>query len=69
MLEDQPIVVEVYYPRLDSHPDRDMADSTFRSGRDCKENSKHMSQTYKGTIFFVVMGQDDEEALHRARKA
>ena len=34
MLEDHPMVTEVYYPRLDSHPDRDMEDSTFRSGRD-----------------------------------
>ena len=24
-------------PGLDFHPDRDMADSTFRSGRDCEE--------------------------------
>ena len=29
MLEDHPMMAEVYYPGLDSHPDRDMADLTF----------------------------------------
>ena len=37
MLEDDPMMAEVYYSRLDSHLDRDMSDSTFRSGRDCEE--------------------------------
>ena len=45
MLEDHPMVAEVYYPGLDSHLDRDMADSTFRSGRDCEEDHEYMSQT------------------------
>ena len=43
MLEDHPMVAEVYYPGLDSHPDRDMAESMFRSGRDCEEDREYMS--------------------------
>ena len=34
ILEDHPTVAEVYYPGLESHLDRDMADSAFPSGRD-----------------------------------
>ena len=56
------MVAEVYYPGLDSHPDRDMADSTFRSGRYCEEDREYMSQTYGGMISFVVTGEDDDEA-------
>ena len=67
MLEDQPTVSEVYYPGLDSHPDRNMAESTFRSSRDCKEDREYMSQTYGGVISLVVTGEDDNEALCRAR--
>ena len=37
MLGDHPMVAEVYYPVLYSHPDRDMADSTLQSGSDCEE--------------------------------
>ena len=69
MLEDHPMVAEVYYPGLDSHLDRDMADSTFRSGRDCEEDHEYMLQTYSGMISFVFMVDDDDEALHRARNA
>ena len=67
MLEDHPMVEEVYYPRLDSHPDRNMAESTFRYGRYCKEDCEYMSQTYGGVISFVVTGEDDGKALSRAR--
>ena len=69
MLEDNNMVAEVYYPGLESHPDRYMADSTFRSGRDCEEDRKYMYQTYVGMISFVVTGKDDDEALYRARNA
>ena len=69
MLEDHPIVAEVYYPGLDSHPDRNMADSTFRSGRDCEEDFEYISQTYRELMSFVVTGEDDDEALRRARNA
>ena len=48
MLEDHPMVTEEYYPGLDSHPDRDMVDSTFRSGRDCEEDREYMSHTHGG---------------------
>ena len=67
MLDDHPMVAEVYYPGLTSHPDREMADSTFRSGRDCEEDREYMPQTYGGMISFVVTGEDDDEALRRAR--
>ena len=69
MLEDHPMVAEVYYPGLDFHLDRDMLDSTFRSGRDCEEDHEYTSQTYGGIISFVVTGKDDDEALRRARNA
>ena len=46
-----------------------MADSTFRSGRDCEEDREYMSQTYGGMISFVVTGEDDDKALHRDRNA
>ena len=67
MLEDHPMGVEVYYPGLEYHQDRDMTDSTFRSGRDCKDDREYMSQTYGGMISFVVTGKDDDEALHKDR--
>ena len=35
MMEDHPMEAEVYYPGLESHPERDMADLTFRYGRNC----------------------------------
>ena len=69
MLEDHPMVAEVYYPGLDYHPDRDMADLTFRSGRDCEEDREYMSQTYEGMISFMVTGEEDVEALNRDRNA
>ena len=60
MLEDHPMVAEVYYPGLDSHPDREMAESAFQSGRDCEEDREYMYQTYGRMISFVVMGKDNE---------
>ena len=44
-----------------------MADLTFRSGRDCEEDCEYISQTYGGMISFVVTGEDNNEALCRAR--
>ena len=69
MLEDHPMVAELYYSILDSRPDRNMADSTFRSGRYCEEDREYMSQTYREVMSFVVTGEDDDEALRRARNA
>ena len=66
ILEDHPMVAEVYYPRMDSRPDRDVADSTFRYGRYCEEDHEYMSQTYGGMISFVVTGEYYDEALRRA---
>ena len=43
MLEDHPMVAEVYYPGMDSHLDRDMAYLTLQSGRDCEEDRKYTS--------------------------
>ena len=61
------MVAEVYYPRLDSSPDRDMADSMFQSRRDCDEDREYMSQTYGRIISFAVTGEDDNEDLPRDR--
>ena len=46
MMEDHTMVVEVYYPGLDSQPDRYMSKSTFQPGRDFKEDREYMPQTY-----------------------
>ena len=67
MLEDYSMVAEVYYPRLDSHLDMHMAESTFQSGRNYEEDRKLMYQTYRGMIYFVVTGKDDDKVLSRAR--
>ena len=46
-----------------------MVYSKFRSGRDCEDDCEYTSQTYGGVISFVVTGEDDDEALRRARNA
>ena len=70
MLEEHPMVQSCFYPGLDSHPDRYMADDIFRSGRDeeDKEDDDEDAppQTYGGMISFIVAGEG-EEALRRAR--
>ena len=48
MLDDHPMVAEVYYPGLESRPDRDMADSAFLSGRDCEEDREYIYLNYGG---------------------
>jgi cystathionine beta-lyase/cystathionine gamma-synthase len=65
MLDEHPMVAETFYPGLDSHPDRSMADGIFRSGRDSDEDDD-IPQTYGGMISFIVQGEG-EEALRRAR--
>mmetsp|Transcript_20081 Transcript_20081/g.24104 ORF Transcript_20081/g.24104 Transcript_20081/m.24104 type:complete len:158 (-) Transcript_20081:92-565(-) len=66
MLEDHPMVAQTFYPGLDSHPDRYMADATFTSGRDADSEEGDVLQTYGGMIAFIVDGEGDE-ALRRAR--
>ena len=66
MLEEHPMVAEVYYPGLDSHPDRYLADSIFSSGRDPDSDEDEVKQTYGGMISFITIGEG-EEALRRAR--
>uniref|UniRef100_A0A7S1YTW8 cystathionine gamma-lyase n=1 Tax=Trieres chinensis TaxID=1514140 RepID=A0A7S1YTW8_TRICV len=66
MLEDHPMVASTFYPGLDSHPDRAMADGIYRSGRDDDEDRETNPQTYGGMISFVVIGEG-EDALRRAR--
>lgn len=65
MLDEHPMVAETFYPGLDSHPDRSMADGIFRSGRD-SDDDDDIPQTYGGMISFIVQGEG-EEALRRAR--
>jgi len=64
MLDEHPMVAETFYPGLDSHPDRALADSIFRSGRDSDDDE--YIQTYGGMISFITIGEGDE-ALRRAR--
>jgi methionine-gamma-lyase len=67
MLEDHPIVAHTFYPGLDSHPDRYLADDIFRSGRDDDDDDEDdVHQTYGGMISFIVAGEG-EDALRRAR--
>lgn len=66
MLEEHPLVQSVFYPGLDSHPDRELADDIFRSGRDDDMDEDAPPQTYGGMISFIVAGEG-EEALRRAR--
>lgn len=62
MLEAHPMVAQTFYPGLDSHPDRSLADPMFASGHDGDD----ITQTYGGMISFIVVGEGDE-ALRRAR--
>ena len=48
MMEDHSMVLEVYYTRLESHPDMHMADSMFQSSRNYEEDREYISQTYGG---------------------
>eukprot|EP00592_Proboscia_alata_P003062 CAMPEP_0194370176 /NCGR_PEP_ID=MMETSP0174-20130528/18469_1 /TAXON_ID=216777 /ORGANISM="Proboscia alata, Strain PI-D3" /LENGTH=513 /DNA_ID=CAMNT_0039147479 /DNA_START=20 /DNA_END=1561 /DNA_ORIENTATION=- len=66
MLEEHPMVASVFYPGLDSHPDRYLADDIFGSGRDEDSEDDEVTQTYGGMISFITVGED-EEALRRAR--
>ena len=67
MLEEHPMVAKVFYPGLESHPDRYIADEIFRSGRDIDDSDEdYAGQTYGGMISFIVVGEG-EEALRRAR--
>ena len=66
MLEDHPMVKQVFYPGLPSHPDYELAKRTFRSGRDDDTDGDAMSQTFGGMIAFIVDG-DDDTALRRAK--
>jgi len=66
MLEDHPLVAQVFYPGLPSHPDHELAKRSFRSGRDGPEDADSMPQTFGGMIAFIVDG-DDDTALRRAK--
>ena len=72
MLEDHPMVKQVFYPGLPSHPDYELAKRTFRSGRDedaddaDAADTDAMPQTFGGMIAFIVDG-DDDTALRRAK--
>lgn len=66
MLEEHPMVKQVFYPGLESHPDFHMADKIFRSGRDDDAEEDEVKQTYGGMISFVTIGEG-EDALRRAR--
>jgi len=66
MLEEHPMVATVYYPGLDSHPDRYLADQVFSSGKDVDSEDDEWKQSYGGMISFITVGEG-EEALRRAR--
>merc|ERR1712238_61366 len=76
-LERHPMVQSVFYPGLDSHPDRHMADGLFLSGRDDddddetdEDNDYGDRQTYGGMVTFIMTGDDvgEDIALHRAAR-
>ncbi|OEU21485.1 Cys_Met_Meta_PP-domain-containing protein [Fragilariopsis cylindrus CCMP1102] len=66
MLEAHPAVVSVFYPGLDSHPDRQMSDGIFKSGRDDGDDEEDFNQTYGGMVTWIMAG-DDDVALQRAQ--
>jgi methionine-gamma-lyase len=71
MLEQHPAVDKVFYPGLDSHPDRAMAHAIFGSGRDNNysdddDDEDNDQQTYGGMVTFIMAG-DGDVALERAR--
>jgi len=65
MLEAHPDVESVFYPGLDSHPDRQMANGMYTSGRD-EDDEEGSNQTYGGMVTWVMAG-DDDVALRRAQ--
>mmetsp|Transcript_40083 Transcript_40083/g.44771 ORF Transcript_40083/g.44771 Transcript_40083/m.44771 type:complete len:575 (+) Transcript_40083:250-1974(+) len=71
-LEQHPMIDSVFYPGLDSHPDRHMADQLFISGRDHDDDDEYGDQqTYGGMVTFIMAGDDDlgeEVALQRAAR-
>jgi len=83
-LENHPMVMSVFYPGLDSHPDRQMADGLFSSGRDTTNNDDNDddddneydddndNQTYGGMVTFIMAGDDingDENDIALQRAA
>jgi len=66
MLEEHPDVASVFYPGLDSHPDRYMADSIYGSGKDEDDGPDDYKQTYGGMVTWIMAGEG-EVALNRAR--
>merc|ERR1712085_89286 len=69
-LEQHPMIDSVFYPGLDSHPDRHMADALFLSGRDHGDDEYGDQQTYGGMVTFIMAGDDlgEERALQRAAR-
>lgn len=65
MLEEHPDVESVFYPGLDSHPDRQMSDGTYLSGRD-EDDEDGSNQTYGGMVTFIMAGEGNI-ALQRAQ--
>jgi len=73
-LERHPMVESVFYPGLDSHPDRHMADGLFSSGRDTTDDNNDDeygdNQTYGGMVTWIMAGDDigEDTALQRAAR-
>lgn len=65
MLHAHPMIADVYYPGLPSHPDHDLAKRIFTSGgAGC--NSRR-PQSFGGMAAFIIKG-DPDTALRRARR-
>mmetsp|Transcript_2422 Transcript_2422/g.8127 ORF Transcript_2422/g.8127 Transcript_2422/m.8127 type:complete len:453 (-) Transcript_2422:346-1704(-) len=65
LLEASPLVEQVFYPGLPSHPDHELAKRVFSSGGPgCRSRR---AQSFGGMLAFIIAG-DDETALRRGRR-
>lgn len=65
MLHAHPLIKDVYYPGLPSHPDHELAKRIFTSGGDgCMSRRP---QSFGGMAAFIIKG-DPDTALRRARR-
>ena len=66
MLEAHPMIKQVWYPGLPSHPDHYLARKVFTSGGPNSTSGRSKLQTFGGMLAFIVEG-DAEEIERRDR--
>ena len=67
MLEAHPMIKQVWYPGLPSHPDHYLARKVFTSGGPNSTSGRSKLQTFGGMLAFIVEG-DADVALRRAAR-